>query len=46
MRVYVVQADGVVYAVFSTLPKAQAYVKDTWVEQAQSRVRIYEEAVL
>lgn len=46
MNVYIVSHDGIIYSVFSTREKAEAYIKEMWVERVQSSIGIQEEKVL
>jgi|LauGreDrversion4_2_1035121.scaffolds.fasta_scaffold2516591_1 hypothetical protein len=46
MTVFIVQHDRVIYSVFDSRAKAEAYINDTWVESFQSQVHIVEEKVL
>ena len=46
MKVYIVSYDGLIYSVFSTREKAEAYIKEMWVERVQPSIRIQEEKVL
>jgi hypothetical protein len=45
VKVYIVSHEGVIYSVHSTRPKAEAYVKEIWVERMQPMIRIHEEQV-
>ena len=45
MTVYIVHYDGVIYGAFSTRPRAEAYIKEMWVDCVQPWIRINEEKV-
>jgi hypothetical protein len=46
MTVFIVTMDRVIYAVFDSRAKAEAYVKETWIETHQHLAYIQEERVL
>jgi hypothetical protein len=45
MKVFIVQHDRVIYSVFDSRDKAEAYIKDVWLESVQHQVCIVEEIV-
>jgi hypothetical protein len=46
MTVFIVTMDRVIYAVFDSRARAEAYIKETWVETYQHLAHIHEERVL
>lgn len=46
MKVYIVSYDNLIYSVFNTREKAEAYINEMWVERVVPFVRIHEEKVL
>ena len=45
MKVFIVQHDRVIYSVFDSRDKAEAYIKEVWLESMHYQVRILEEIV-
>jgi hypothetical protein len=46
MTVFIVTMDRVIYSVFDSRAKAEAYVKEVWIESQQHLAHIQEERVL
>jgi hypothetical protein len=46
MTVFIVTMDRVIYSVFCSRPRAEAYIKDMWIESHQHLAHIQEERVL
>jgi hypothetical protein len=46
MTVFIVTMDRVIYSVFCSRARAEAYVKETWIESHQHLAHIQEERVL
>jgi hypothetical protein len=46
MTVFIVTMDRVIYSVFDSKAKAEAYVKEVWIESQQHLAHIQEERVL
>ena len=46
LTVFIVTMDRVIYAVFDSRAKAEAYIKEVWIESQQHRAHIQEERVL
>jgi hypothetical protein len=46
LTVFIVTMDRVIYSVFCSRPRAEAYIKEVWIESEQHRAHIQEERVL
>jgi hypothetical protein len=46
MTVFIVTMDRVIYSVFCSRARAEAYIKEVWIESEQHLAHIQEERVL